>query len=185
MTPKPPIEELILTIDSQRVILAADLADVYGVEPKRLNEQVRRNIERFPGDFLFQLTAAEFSLLQSQNVILPNGRVALRSQFATLKRGQHSKFPPYAFTEHGAIMTAMVLNSPEAVAMSVYVVRAFIRMREQIVANAEILKRLVEIDTALLKHDKSLQIIWSKLQPLLAPPPDLPKQRIGFHDGDE
>lgn len=88
---------------------------------------------------------------------------------------------PYVFSEHGAIMAATVLNSPEAVTMSVYVVRAFIQMREQIAANAEVLKRLAEIDQTLLEHDKSLQIIWRELQPLLSPPPAPPKPQIGFH----
>jgi hypothetical protein len=87
---------------------------------------------------------------------------------------------PYAFTEHGAIMAASVLNSPEAVAMSVFVVRAFVQMREQLAANAEILKRLAEIDKTLLEHDRALHAIWQQLQPLLVPPPDPPKRKIGF-----
>jgi len=91
---------------------------------------------------------------------------SLRSQNATLKRGRHAKYPPYAFTEHGAIMAANVLNSTGAVAMSVYVVRAFVQMRERLVANTAILKRLAEIDKILLEHDQTLQIVWQKLQPL-------------------
>ena len=189
---KPPIESLILTIRGQRVILAADLAVIYGVETKRLNEQIRRNAERFPSDFMFQLSNEEFDDLKSQNVISSDGRAVLKSQFvtldnsslrsqnATLKRGRHAKYPPYAFSEHGAIMAANVLNSPDAVAMSVYVVRAFIQMRERLVANAAILKRLAEIDKTLLEHDQTLRGIWQKLQPLLQPPPEPPKRRIGF-----
>ena len=192
MKPKPPIESLILTVRGERVILAADLAAIYGVETKRLNEQVRRNAERFPCDFMFQLSDAEFADLKSQDVISSDGRAALRSQIvtlespslrsqiATLKPGRHAKYPPYAFTEHGAIMAANVLNSPEAVAMGVYVVRAFVRMREHLVANAAILKRLAEIDKTLLEHDQGLRTIWQKLQPLLQPPPQPPKRRIGF-----
>jgi phage regulator Rha-like protein len=103
-----------------------------------------------------------------------------RSQNATLKRGRHAKYPPYTFTEHGAIMAANVLNTPEAVAMSVYVVRAFVQMRERLTANAAILKRLAEIDKTLLQHDHTLLIIWQKLQPLLQPPPETPRRRIGF-----
>lgn len=95
-------------------------------------------------------------------------------------RHRGAAYRPTAFTEHGAIMAATVLNSAEAVSMSVYVVRAFIQMREQITANIGILKRLAEIDKTLLKHDKSLQIIWTQLQPLLQPPPDPPKRKIGF-----
>ena len=100
-------------------------------------------------------------------------------------RGQHVKYPPYAFTEHGAIMAAMVLSSPQAVFMSVYVVRAFSQMRERLVANAAILKRLAEIDGTLLRHDAALRDIYRKLLPLLQPPPDPPKRRIGFHVSDE
>jgi phage regulator Rha-like protein len=184
MKPDPTIERLILSIRDQRVILAGDLAMVYGVETRRLNEQVRRNAARFPEDFVFQLTGQEFELLRSQNVILGDGRAALRSQNAILKRGQHIKFPPYAFTEHGAIMAAMVLNSMEALAMSVYVVRAFISMREQLAVNAAILKRLAEIDKTLLQHDAALRDIYHKLLPLLQPPPEPPKRRIGFVSGD-
>jgi len=190
MKPKKPIDTLILEIRGQKVILDADLAELFGVPIKVLNQAVKRNADRFPDDFIFQLTPAEWSSLRSQFVTLnlqPNHNKTVTgnwSQFATLKtgRGQHRKYAPYAFTEHGAIMAAMVLNSPEAVAMSVYVVRAFIQMREQIAANAAILKRLAEIDKSLLKHDKALQIIWTQLQPLLQPvqTPTTPKPKIGF-----
>jgi hypothetical protein len=174
------IEEVLLTIRDQRVILAGDLAAVYGVETRRLNEQVRRNAARFPADFAFQLSKQEFEQLVSRSVILADGRAALRSQNATLKRGQHIKFPPYAFSEHGTIMAAMVLNSPEALAMSVYVVRAFVSMREQLSANNAILRRLAEIDRALLQHDASLRDIYQKLLPLLQPSPEPSRRRIGF-----
>ena len=178
------IERLILTIRDQRVILAGDLAAIYGVETRRLNEQVRRNAARFPGDFVFRLSKPEFGQLVARNMILADGRAALRSQNATLKRGQHIKFPPYAFTEHGAIMAAMVLNSPEALAMSVYVVRAFVSMRERLAANEAILRRLAEIDQTLLQHDASLRDIYHKLLPLLQPSPEPPRRRIGFTAGD-
>jgi hypothetical protein len=125
MKTKKPIESLILTLRGQKVILAADLAEIYDVPTRRLNEQVKRNADRFPEDFLFSFSAAEFAELQAQGTITADGRMALRSQIATLKRGQHAKYLPHAFTEHGAIMAATVLNSPEAVAMSVFVVRAF------------------------------------------------------------
>jgi hypothetical protein len=194
MKGKPPIESLILTIRGQRVILAADLADLYGIQTKVLNQAVKRNIERFPVDFSFQLDQEDFANLKSQGIVTSDGRVGLRSQFVTLdtpplvkkttylKPGRYAKYPPYTFTEHGAIMAANVLNSPEAVAMSVYVVRAFVQMRERLVANAAILKRLAEIDKTLLQHDETLQIIWQKLQPLLQPPPESPRRRIGFSD---
>ena len=180
MKPRPGIERLILIIRDRRVILAGDLAMVYGVETRRLNEQVRRNAARFPQDFVFQVDRKEFDALKAQNVISGDGRSALRSQNAILKRGRHVKFPPYVFTEHGAIMAAMVLSSPEALAMSVYVVRAFVSMRERLAANEAILRRLAEIDRALLQHDASLRDIYHKLLPLLQPPPVPPKRRIGF-----
>lgn len=179
-----PIESQILTVRGKRVILAADLAAIYGVETRRLNEQVRRNSDRFPVDFAFRLTKEEFDSLRAEGVVQADGHRALRSQIAILKRGQHAKYPPFAFTEHGAIMAANVLNSPSAVAMSVYVVRAFVHLRDELLANAAILKRLAEIDKTLFKHDSALRDIYSKLLPLLQPPPDntiKPKRRIGFN----
>jgi hypothetical protein len=181
MKPKKPIESLILTLRGQKVILAPDLADVYGVETRALNQAVKRNAERFPEDFIFQLTAGEFSALKDAGTVSSDGRASLRSQIVILESGRHAKYPPHVFTEHGAIMAAMVLNSPEAVSMSVFVVRAFMQMREQLAANAAILKRLAEIDKTLLEHDSALRTIWTKLQPLLAPPPEPPKRRIGFN----
>jgi phage regulator Rha-like protein len=165
-----PIESLIVTVRGRKVLMDADLAIIYGVETKVLNQAVKRNQERFPGDFIFRLTGAEAEELRRS-----------RSQFVTLKRGQNVKYQPYAFTEHGALMTAMVLSSPQAVAMSVYVVRAFTQMREQLAANVEILKRLAEIDKTLLEHDAGLRDVYHRLLPLLAPPPEKPRRRIGFH----
>ena len=128
-------------------------------------------MDRFPEDFIFQLTESE-----KQEV------VANCDHLAPLK---FSKNPPYAFTEHGAIMVASVLNSPEAVKMSVFVVRAFVQMREQLAANTAILKRLAEIDKTLLEQDRSLGNIWQQIQPLLTPPRAQPKRRIGFHSDEE
>jgi hypothetical protein len=165
------IAPLIQTVRGQRVILASDLAKLYGVQAKRLNEAVKRNKVRFPSDFVFQLTRAE-------------ALVILRSQIATLRlaHGEHQKYLPFAFTEHGAIMAANVLNSARAVAMSVYIVRAFVQQREAIAANGAILKRLTEIDQTLLVHDEALRDIYQKLLPLLQPPPDPPRPRIGFRE---
>jgi phage regulator Rha-like protein len=191
MKPNKPIDSLIFNLRDKNVILDTDLAEIYGVQTKRLNEAINRNIERFPLDFMFQLTKEEWGVLKEgkastnlQHVDITEDPT-LRSQIATLKRGQHRKYLPFAFTEHGAIMAATVLNSPEAVAMSVYIVRAFIQMRERIAANIEIMKRLAEIDQILLKHDKSLQIIWAQLQPLLTPPPAPTRKRIGFDQDGE
>jgi hypothetical protein len=162
---------LIYSIRGQRVILAADLAKLYGVATFRLNEQVKRNSERFPADFMFQLTPEE-----------ADAHKASRSQFAILKKGHNIKYLPYAFTEHGAIMAANVLNSPQAVAMSVYVVRAFVQQRDVLSANEAILKRLAEIDKTLLQHNSALRDIYQKLLPLLQPPPEKPRPKIGFHE---
>jgi phage regulator Rha-like protein len=185
MKPTPQIEALILTVRKQRVILAADLAAIYGVDTRRLNEQVKRNINRFPGDFMFRLSREEYEALRSQNAILADGRAASRSQTVTLKRGQHAKYPPYAFTEHGALMAANILRSNRAVQMSLFVIRAFVRLREQITANAAILKRLAEIDRTLLQHDASLRDIYRKLLPLLQPAPESRPRRIGFIPDNE
>ena len=151
-------------------ILDNDLASLYKVPTKALNQAVRRNREKFPEDLLFQLTWEEAALLPS-----------LRSQFVTLKRGRHLKYRPFAFTEHGALMAATVLSSPRAVAMSLYLIRAFVKMREDRAANAAILKWLAEIDKTLLLHDPGLRDIYQKLRPLLEPPPAPPKPEIGFH----
>lgn len=169
MNPPKPIDSLILTIRGQKVLLDADLAELYGVPTKVLNQAIKRNAERFPPDFRFQLTREEAESVMSS-----------RSQSVTLKRGQNIKYLPHVFTEHGAIMAATVLNSPEAVSMSVFIVRAFVQMREHILANSDVLKRLAEIDKNLLKHDRSLQVIWQELQPLLTPPPPTPRRQIGF-----
>jgi len=163
------LESLIFTVRGQRVILDADLAHMYGVPTKRLNEQVRRNADRFPPDFLIQLTPSETKEIQG-----------LRSQFATLKRGRHIKHLPHAFTEHGAIMAANILNSPDAIRMSVFVVRAFIKMREALISRSELERRLLQIENILLAHDESIRELYDQIRPLLLPPPTPPKKRIGF-----
>ena len=165
-TPVPsaiPIRE----IRGQRVLLDSDLAAIYGVATKFLNRAVKRNRDRFPSDFMFLLTSEEAA--------------ALKCQIGTSKPGRGGRRTlPYAFTEHGALQAANILRSGRAVAMSVYVIRAFIQMREQIAANSTILNRLAEIDRTLLEHDDNLRVIWEELQPLRNPPPDPPKPRIGF-----
>ena len=170
MKPPRPIASLILEVRGRKIMIDADLAEIYGVATKVLNQAVARNTDRFPADFVFRLTPKE------KMEVVTN-----RDHLARLK---FSPVLPRAFTEHGAIMAATVLNSPQAVAMSVYVVRAFIRMREQLAANAAILKRLAEIDKTLLQHDAALREIYHKLLPLLQPAPEPPKRRIGFVSGD-
>jgi hypothetical protein len=163
-----PIEPAvpILTIRTERVILDADLARLYGVKTRALNQAIKRNTNRFPKDFLFQLNQAE--------------KTEVITNCDHLHGLRFSKTLPFAFTEHGALMAANVLNSPEAVTMSVYIIRAFIKVREQLATNSAILKRLAEIDKILLLHDNALRDVYQKLLPLLSPPPEAPKRSIGF-----
>jgi len=186
-----PLEPLIHTIRSHRVILDADLASLYEVTTRRLNEATKRNRLRFPADFAFQLTPAEAANLRSQiatsslQPIAFTNKEKMWSQFATTSRRRRgAAFLPWAFTEHGALMAANILRSERAAHMSIYVIRAFVRLREKIAANEAILKRLAEIDKTLLQHDASLRDIYRKLLPLLQPPPQPPKRRIGFLSGD-
>ena len=179
------LEPLILVVRNQRVILDADLARLYGVPTKRFNEAFKRNRQRFPDDFAFQLITTEFNDLRSQiatSSSQPAGSLESdrnRSQSVTGSHGGR-RYLPWAFTEHGAVMAANILRSEQAVHMSVFVVRAFVRLREHIAANQAILKRLAEIDRTLLQHDSALLDLYEKLLPLLQPLPDHPKRRIGF-----
>lgn len=186
------LEPLIFSIRGHRVMLDADLARLYGVTTKALNQAIKRNLDRFPADFMFQLTAEEAGRLRSQFVTLRRQPVGLhdenmnRSQIVTGSRKHRDpRSRPWAFTEHGALMAANILRSGQAVQMSVFVIRAFVRMREQLSANEAILRRLAEIDKTLLQHDASLRDIYHKLLPLLQPPPAPPKRRIGFITGEE
>lgn len=162
----------IQTVRGQRVIIDADLARLYGVKTGALNQAVKRNAKRFPEDFVFRLSREEAGEQDE----------ALRSQFVTLKsgRGRHRKYLPYAFTEFGALMAANVLNSSQAVKMSIYVIRAFVKSRDELTANNAMVKRLAQIDNTLFLHDSALRDLYQKLRPLLAPPPAPPKPRIGF-----
>lgn len=199
-----PIDDLIYSIRGQKVILDTDLAELYGVPTKVLNQAIKRNLERFPDDFMFQLSISEWSNLRSQIVISSSESAdneyvtEHRSQSVTgssesidskrlaqLRRSGSSR--PLAFTEHGAIMASTILSSPEAVRMSQYVVRAFIKQREFLMANADLLKRLAEIDAKLLNHDDVLKLIIQELQPLLNPPatPAPPDKEMGFHVKEE
>lgn len=179
---------MVVTIRGQRVILDANLARLYYVTTKVLNQAIKRNVHRFPEDFAFRLTEAEATNLRSQFVtsslqlIDAIEGVSNRSQSVTgSQKHRDPRFLPWVFTEHGALMAANVLRSERAVEMSIFVVRAFVRLREHVAANHAILKRLAEIDRTLLRHDSTLRDIYRKLLPLLQPPADPPKRRIGFH----
>ncbi len=139
------LKNIILTVRGEKVILAPDLAKLFGVETKRLNEQVKRNVERFPSDFMFQLNEHEFLKL-----------VANCDRFARLK---HSSILPYAFTEHGALQAANILNSPRAVEMSIYVVRAFIAMRRMAVDLKALADKVAELDKKYGRHDEVIHLI--------------------------
>lgn len=170
------ITSRILIIRGQRIMIDADLAELYGVETKRLNEQVKRNRERFPADFMFQLTADEKAEV-----------VANCDHLAKLK---FAKSLPFAFTEHGAIQAANVLNSAQAVEMGIYVVRAFVRMRELVAAHQDLAKRLAELEekteALTLQHDSFAHNTRVQLKQVveairqLTVPPDPPKRPIGF-----
>lgn len=168
-----PIESRIAILRHQKIILDAALAEIYGVTVKRLNQQVNRNWQRFPPDFMFQLKRREFA--------------NLRLQFATSRKGHGGRrFLPYAFTEHGVIMAATVLNSEQAVRMSVHVVRAFVHLREALAANKELAAKLAELEEHLETHDGAIQEIINVLKRLINPPPRR-RREIGFrapHDPD-
>ncbi len=161
------IERAILVIRGHKVLLDEDLAVLYGVTTKRLNEQVKRNVERFPADFMFQLTTTETAFL--------------RSQVATLKggRGQHRKYPPHVFTEHGAIMAASVLNAPRAIEMSILVVRAFVKLRTMLATHRQLAARLAELERKLSTHDEQIVALFDAIRELMELPLE-PKRRIGF-----
>lgn len=184
--PLIPTDIPIRDLRGQRVILDSDLAAIYGVPTFRFNEAIKRNRQRFPEDFIFQLTRDEFAELNSSQIAMrgtgSRAAPALTSQNAISKPGRGGRRKlPYAFTEHGALQAANILKSDRAAAMSVYVIRAFIQMREALSAKAGILLRLADMDRKLLEHDDALVTLWSRLQPLLTPPtPPKPKPRIGF-----
>ena len=168
LIPAERIECAILLIRGQKVLLDADLAELYGVTTSRLNEQVKRNRERFPEDFMFRLTAQEFKNLMSQ--------------FATSSSrwGGRRKLP-LVFSEHGAVMAANVLNSPTAVAASIEVVRAFVRLRQILASHEELARKLDELEKKLGDHDEKFGLVFEAIRQLMAPPaPAVKKKRIGF-----
>lgn len=165
------VEPLIRVIRRQRVILASDLARVYGVEVRALNQAVRRNAGRFPLDFAFQLTKEEAGEVRRS-----------RSQSVILKRGENLKYLPLAFTEHGAVMAASVLSSSRAVQMSIFVVRAFLRLREWAVDRAEISAKLAELESRVVGHDEDLKAIVAAIRQLMAAP-QRRLRKIGYATG--
>jgi hypothetical protein len=163
LIPAERIERLILLIRGQKVMLDSALAELYGVETKVLNRAVKRNRERFPADFMFRLTFREVT--------------ALRCQFGTSNIGRGGRrYLPYVFTEHGAIMAANVLNTPRAIEASVYVVRAFVRLRELIASNKDLAKKLAALEQ---KYDAQFKVVFDAIRELMTPVAPKPR-RIGF-----
>jgi ORF6N domain len=170
------VEAAIYLIRGQRVMLDSDLAEIYGTTTMRLNEQFRRNRQRFPEDFAFRLTREEFTNLISQFAIS-----SLRSRSAESKSHGGRRKLPWVFTEHGAIMLASVLNSDIAVQASVRVVRAFVRLREMVAANAQLAVKLAELERRLDSHDEAIVDLFATLKRLLEPATPTKKRKIGFH----
>jgi hypothetical protein len=163
------LNQIILTIRGHKVILDSDLAKLYGVPTKRLNEQVKRNTERFPEEFMFTLTQEEAAEL-----------LCSRSQNATLKRGQNIKYLPRVFTEHGALMAANVLNSPQAITMSVAIVKAFIKLRRLALSIEEVARKVESLERGFKKHGQHFDTVFKAIRQLMAPPPEPPRKKMGF-----
>jgi len=166
------IEQAILLVRGEKVILDADLAALYGVATRVLNQAVRRNLDRFPEDFMFQLTRDEAGSLRSQTVTSKPGRGGRR-------------YAPYAFTEHGAIMAATVLNSPRAVQVSVFVVRAFVRLRRMLAQHKALAAKLEELGRKVGQHDRQIVALIDAIRRLMAPPPEPSRKPIGFQSEAE
>ena len=155
----------IYLIRGQKIMLDYDLAKLYMTEAKRLKESVRRNIERFPEDFMFTLTEKEW--------------VSLRTQIASLNRGQHPKYNPFAFTEQGVAMLSSVLNSPTAIHVNIQIIRIFTKMRSLLLTHKDILLQLEKIENKMGKHDEQIALVFTYLKKLLNPPQPV-RERIGF-----
>ena len=163
--PSERIERSILLIRGHRVLLGHDLAQLYGVPTKVLNQAVKRHVARFPDDFMFQLSADEDEALRSQIVTLETGR------------GRHRKYPPYAFTEQGVAMLSSVLNSERAVAVNIEIMRAFVRLRQMLASHADLARRLVELEK---KYDAQFRAVFDAIRQLMTPPAEEPRE-IGYH----
>ena len=156
----------ILLVRGKKVIIDSELASLYGVEVRHLNQQIKRNIDRFPVDYMFRLSQKEVAILRSQFVISSEGHGGRR-------------YLPSVFTEHGAIMAATVLNSKRAIQLSIFVVRAFVRMREALAANQQIVAKLAELERRLQNHDGKIQDLVHAIRELMVPPTPA-RRRIGF-----
>jgi hypothetical protein len=159
------VERMIHIVRGQKVMLDSDLAALYGVSTKALKQAVRRNRNRFPEDFMFEFTADETQAI-------------LRSQFVTLRHGQHSKYAPYAFTEQGVAMLSSVLKSPRAIQVNIEIMRAFVKVRGMLAAHADLALKLEALEN---RYDAQFKVVFDAIRELMATPPDPPQGRIGFH----
>ncbi|MBX2990150.1 MAG: ORF6N domain-containing protein [Bacteroidetes bacterium] len=171
--PLEQVQRTILLIRGKRVMIDSDLARLYGVSSKRLNEQVKRNRDRFPADFMFQLTADEASPLRSQNATLKTGR------------GRHRKYLPFAFTEHGALQLASVLNGPTATEVSILIVRAFVQLREILSSHTQIARKLEDLERKIASHDETITSIIQAIRRLMEPIEPAKRRPIGFRPPEE
>ena len=166
--PRETIENKILLIRGKKVMLDRDLAKLYKVPTGRLNEQVKRNIDRFPEDFMFQLTKTEFENWLSQIAITNSVKMGLRHR-------------PYAFTEQGVAMLSSVLNSKRAVQMNIAIMRVFVKLKEMTSTHKELVYKLEELERKIEKHDEEICSLFEAIRRLMEPPPSKPKRTIGFH----
>lgn len=162
IVPIEVVEKKIYLIRGHKVMLDSDLSELYGVEVRQLKRQVRRNMDRFPEDFMFELSKEEHE--------------SLRCHFGTLKRGKHSKYLPYAFTEQGVAMLSSVVNSKRAVQVNIAIMRAFVRLREMIASNKDLAMRLDELEK---KYDAQFRVVFDAIRQLMTPP-EPEKKKIGF-----
>ena len=167
IVPQEVIKNKIYLIRGLKVMLSTDLARLYGIPVMRLNEQVKRNINRFPADFMFPLTRQEVTILKSQ--------IAISSW------GGARRATPYAFTEQGVAMLSSVLNSERAIQVNIAIMRAFVKLKEILSTHKELAHKLKELEGKIEMHDTDIKAIFEAIRQLMAPPPDKPKPRIGFH----
>lgn len=171
LIPTEIIEKKIYFIRGEKAMLDSDLSELYGVTTKRLNEQVKRNSDRFPADFAFQLTSEEWANLKALNIESNRSQIATGSQ-----KHRDPRFLPWVFTEHGAIMAATVLSSKQAVAMSVYVVRTFIRLRQMLATHKDLARKLADMEK---RYDSQFKVVFDAIRQLMTPP-EKPKRKVGF-----
>lgn len=186
LIPARRIEQKILLLRGEKVMLDRDLAELYGVETKVLNQAVKRNLERFPADFMFQLSKVEAGLVSRSQIVTLNDEItkepletkgALRSQIVTLKRGAHRKFRPYAFTEQGVAMLSSVLRSDRAIQVNLAIMRTFVQLRQMLSSHADLSRKLAALEG---KYDKQFRVVFDALREMMSEKKK-PKREIGFH----